>query len=181
MVSGKLIHNDTTQKNNSFPDGLDIQYLGKRNFTWSPKSFFTSVFLPQGYPTSVSDDYASYQFYDTIQAFCSRITGTITTKAILKSVGVGDPTATPLAAATTWIFKDGTGMFGSIIFAWWKGTDFDSNCKKWRLFADILNDSAMFIEMLLPSLPNTTYFLCLTTAMKAGVGNVLGKFISEGF
>lgn len=92
--------------------------MKKRHFL---HNFFREVFLPQGYPKSVSDDYFSYQFYDTIQAFASRITGTIATKAILKGVGVGNPDATALAAAITWIFKDGTGMFGSIVFAWWKG------------------------------------------------------------
>lgn len=36
---------------------------------------FKSVFLPQGYPDSVSEDYIHYQFWDTIQAFCSTISG----------------------------------------------------------------------------------------------------------
>lgn len=84
-------------------------------------NFCRKVFLPQGYPKTVSDDYFRYQFYDTIQAFASRITGTIATKSILKGVGVGNAEATPLSAAVTWIFKDGTGMFGGILFAWWKG------------------------------------------------------------
>jgi hypothetical protein len=29
----------------------------------------SSVFLPQGYPSSVSDDYLEYQIWDTIQVF----------------------------------------------------------------------------------------------------------------
>jgi hypothetical protein len=29
--------------------------------------FLSSVFLPQGYPSSVSDDYLEYQIWDTIQ------------------------------------------------------------------------------------------------------------------
>lgn len=40
-----------------------------------------------------------------MQAFCSSITGMLATLAILKGVGVGDSTATPLAAALTWMFK----------------------------------------------------------------------------
>lgn len=79
------------------------------------------IFLPHGYPESVSSDYFDYQIWDTVQAFCSTITGTFTTRAILKGVGVGDAEATPLAAAITWIAKDGTGMLGRILFAWWKG------------------------------------------------------------
>lgn len=39
------------------------------------KSFLAEVFLPQGYPDSVSKDYMPYQIWDTAQAFCSTITG----------------------------------------------------------------------------------------------------------
>lgn len=38
---------------------------------------FKSLFLPQGYPDSVSEDYIHYQLWDTIQAFCSTINGKI--------------------------------------------------------------------------------------------------------
>lgn len=88
-----------------------------------PLSGLQEVFLPQGYPDTVSSDYLSYQMWDTlqvglcigsekrcllwtaVQAFCSSITGMLATLAILKGVGVGDSTATPLAAALTWMFK----------------------------------------------------------------------------
>ena len=40
-----------------------------------------------------------------VQAFCSSITGMLATLAILKGVGVGDSSATPLAAALTWMLK----------------------------------------------------------------------------
>ena len=39
------------------------------------------------------------------QAFCSSITGTLATMAVLKGVGVGDSSATPLAATLTWMLK----------------------------------------------------------------------------
>lgn len=99
------------------------------------------VLLPQGFPDSVSDDYLEYQMWDTLQvdiylcsgrceiyfdleftqAFCSYLSGTLTTKAIMQGVGVGDAAATPLAATLTWILRDGTGMVGRILFATWKG------------------------------------------------------------
>lgn len=133
--------------------------------------FIRQVFLPQGYPESVSDDYFKYQLWDTVQAFCSTLSGTLTTQAIMKGVGVGDTAATPLAAAITWILKDGTGMIGRIVFAWFEGTSLDGNCKKWRLFADALNDMAMFLELLLPTfVQHSTSILCVATAMKAIVG-----------
>lgn len=40
-------------------------------------TWFTKIFLPQGYPDSVSKDYTAYQIWDTAQAFCSTITGKV--------------------------------------------------------------------------------------------------------
>lgn len=37
--------------------------------------FFQRIFLPAGYPDSVSEDYLDYQKWDTLQAFCSTISG----------------------------------------------------------------------------------------------------------
>ena len=39
-----------------------------------------AVFLPAGYPHSVSKDYYDYQFWDTLQAFASSISGSLATK-----------------------------------------------------------------------------------------------------
>lgn len=89
-----------------------FQYLG---------SLIKDIFLPKGYPYSVSSDYLEYQIWDTCQAFCSSISGTLTVQAIMEGIGVGSKAATPVSAAITWIMKDGTGMLGSILFAWLKG------------------------------------------------------------
>ncbi|XP_063974066.1 RUS family member 1 isoform X2 [Diachasmimorpha longicaudata] len=131
-----------------------------------------SVFLPEGFPDSVHPDYVPYQIWDTVQAFASTILGTLTTHSILIGVGVGESTATPLAATISWILKDGAGMIGRILFAWWNGSQLDAQCKKWRIFADVLNDIAMGIELLLPyfSKTSTTFILCATTSMKSIVG-----------
>ncbi|XP_022201036.1 RUS family member 1 [Nilaparvata lugens] len=147
---------------------------GERKHTlfYGFKNFFREVFLPQGYPDSVSKDYMNYQIWDSAQAFCSTLSGTLATQSIMKGVGVGSSTATPLSAAVTWILKDGTGMVGRILFAWWKGTSLDCDCKKWRLFADVLNDLALSVEMfLLPLAPSySLQILCLSSTLKAIVG-----------
>ncbi|XP_065831555.1 RUS family member 1-like [Oscarella lobularis] len=133
--------------------------------------FIKEAFLPQGYPDSVSSDYLRYQLWDTIQAFCSSITGTLATHAVLKGVGVGDQSASAVAATMTWLIKDGTGMVGRIAFAWFQGSNLDCDAKKWRLFADILNDTAIFLELTGPLFP--TYFILITSiasVSKAVVG-----------
>ncbi|XP_057294803.1 RUS family member 1-like isoform X1 [Hydractinia symbiolongicarpus] len=137
----------------------------------SVKKFFVSAFLPQGYPDSVSKDYLQYQLWDTLQAFCSSITGTLATQAVLKGYGVGDKTATAAAATITWMVKDGTGMIGRIIFAWLKGTQLDCDAKRWRLYADILNDIAILLDLIAPVFK--TYFLfiaCLSSISRSIVG-----------
>lgn len=132
---------------------------------------FKSVFLPQGYPESVSGDYLHYQFWDTVQAFSSSLSGTLATQASLKGVGVGNQEATVAAATVTWLLKDGTGMLGRILFAWQKGSKLDSEAKKWRLFADVLNDIAMFMEILAPFFPAFfTLIVCTAGIFKSIVG-----------
>ncbi|XP_042331763.1 RUS family member 1 isoform X2 [Sceloporus undulatus] len=133
--------------------------------------FFMAVFLPQGYPESVSPDYLAYQIWDTVQAFASSITGTLATQAVLKGVGVGDETSTVTAATVTWILKDGTGMLGRIFFAWSKGSKLDCDAKQWRLFADILNDVAILMEILAPAFPACfTFIVCISGFFKCIVG-----------
>ncbi|RVE69875.1 hypothetical protein OJAV_G00082250 [Oryzias javanicus] len=140
-------------------------------FSFSLVGVFKSVFLPQGYPESVSEDYLQYQFWDTLQAFASTLSWTLVTQASLKGVGVGNQDATVAAATVTWILRDGTGMLGRILFAWQKGSKLDSDAKKWRLFADVLNDIAMFIEILAPFFPSFfTLIVCTAGVFKSIVG-----------
>uniref|UniRef100_A0A8K9V4X8 RUS family member 1 n=1 Tax=Oncorhynchus mykiss TaxID=8022 RepID=A0A8K9V4X8_ONCMY len=121
---------------------------------------FKSVFLPQGYPESVSGDYLQYQFWDTLQAFSSSLSGTLATQASLRGVGVGNQEATVAAATITWLLRDGTGMLGRILFAWLKG-----------LVADVLNDIAMFMEILAPNFPTCfTLIVCSAGIFKSIVG-----------
>ena len=42
------------------------------------------------------------------QAFCSSITGTLATHAVLKGAGVGDSSASAIAATVTWMLKGWT-------------------------------------------------------------------------
>lgn len=131
-----------------------------------------NIFLPKGYPDSVSDDYAAYQIWDTVQAFCSTICGTLCTHAILKGIGVGSENVNAYSATVTWILKEGSGHLGRIVFAWWQGSQLDVDSKKWRLRADFLNDLAMGIEIyVLPKYPHlSTQILCGSTMLKAIVG-----------
>ena len=65
--------------------------------------------------------FQNQKVFSLLQAFCSTVSSTLTTQAVLKGVGVGDEVANPVSAAITWILKDGTGMVSRILFAWISG------------------------------------------------------------
>ncbi|CAD5212836.1 unnamed protein product [Bursaphelenchus okinawaensis] len=144
----------------------------KQNQKFSPKRLFKEIFLPSGYPHSVTTDYLAYQFWDTVQALASSLTGVLSTAAILKGAGVGNQEATVLSAALSWILKDGVGMIGRIIFAWCYGTCLDSDSKRWRLMADLLNDVSFFVDLLAGFLPQSyfVFIVCMSTLMRTIVG-----------
>ncbi|KAM6155882.1 RUS family member 1 [Rhynchocyon petersi] len=142
-----------------------------RGAAWSPLSGLQSVFLPQGFPDSVSPDYLPYQLWDSVQAFASSLSGALATQAVLQGIGVGNAKASVSAATATWLVKDSTGMLGRIVFAWWKGSRLDCNAKQWRLFADVLNDIAMFLEITTPTFPiGFTVTVCISNLAKCIVG-----------
>ncbi|CAD5217062.1 unnamed protein product [Bursaphelenchus xylophilus] len=150
-------------------NGKPISAKAKRS---NYKTLLHEIFLPSGYPSSVTDDYLAYQFWDTVQAMASSLTGVLSTAAILKGAGVGDQSATVLSAALSWILKDGAGMIGRIIFAWSYGTFLDSDSKRWRLMADLLNDVSFFVDILAGTFP-PSYFVvivCLSSLMRSIVG-----------
>ena len=107
-----------------------------------------STFLPEGYPASVSPDYLRYQVFDTLQALCSSMTGTLSTRAVLKGVGVGDATATAMSGTVSWLLRDGAGMIGRILFATVVASDLDHDAKRWRLAADVTNDIGLVLNIL---------------------------------
>eukprot|EP01117_Protostelium_nocturnum_P013465 TRINITY_DN5025_c0_g1_i2.p2 TRINITY_DN5025_c0_g1~~TRINITY_DN5025_c0_g1_i2.p2 ORF type:complete len:454 (-),score=141.43 TRINITY_DN5025_c0_g1_i2:1556-2917(-) len=135
------------------------------------KRFFIKAFLPDGYPQSVSSDYLNYQIWDSLQALCSSVTGLLATRAILQGVGVGNSEATASAAIVQWVIRDGTGMIGRIIFAWFQGTNLDANAKRWRFLADIFNDLAMTLELISPNFPHLFLpLICTSSVLKSIVG-----------
>eukprot|EP00055_Hartaetosiga_balthica_P011748 m.54607 g.54607 ORF g.54607 m.54607 type:complete len:452 (+) comp7722_c0_seq4:54-1409(+) len=132
---------------------------------------FKSLFLPSGYPHSVSDDYISYQVWDTLQAFSSSIMGTLATHAVLKGTGVGDATASVTAATLTHLLRNFTGMVGGIWFAWFSGSSMDGKAKQWRLVADVLNDLAMLVELISPLFPSVFFItVCFASLFRTIVG-----------
>jgi hypothetical protein len=87
---------------------------------------------------------------------------------MFESIGVGDESATAYGATLTWLIKDGTGMTGRILFAWYQGSSLDSNSKMWRLYADILNDFSFCVDLLTPLFARTysMYFISFSGLLR---------------
>ena len=141
------------------------------------RRLFAAVFLPNGYPNSVRSEYITFQFFDTLQAACSYLRNILTTSALLRGAGVGRDGASPIAAALAWILRDGLGMLGSLFFSCLVGSNFDHNVKEWRLFADLINDVGLTLDMLAPLASGSagyTIVASLGVACKTVCGMVAG-------
>jgi len=161
---------------------LEYQYRGKRAMS--------DLFLPVGYPNSVREGYLSYQFYDSIQGLCSYLRGVVSTSAVLTAAGVGDIEATAMSAALQWATKDGLGLLGGLYFSSYASTHYDSHVKEFRLFADIINDIGLTLDMITPHLPRSHLLLIGSIAtlcrvmcgMAAGAtkGSITQHFAMDG-
>ena len=54
-----------------------------------------------------------------------------------------------------WATKDGCGMIGGLIFSYYSSPYFDSHVKEFRLFADIVNDIGLTLDMIAPYIPKS--------------------------
>lgn len=135
----------------------------------------TQLFLPIGFPHSVDDSYLPYQLYDGLQGLCSYWRGVVATKAVLEAAGVGNAEATAMSAAMNWALRDGTGMVGGLVFSYCASHLFDTHVKEFRLFADIINDVALTLDMLAPTFgTNSFWILSLSTICKTMCGMSAG-------
>lgn len=87
------------------PEGRDGGERGPPGAASLLVSRLLTVFLPQGFPESVSPDYLPYQLWDSVQAFASSLSGSLATHAVLLGIGVGNAQASVSAATATWLVK----------------------------------------------------------------------------
>lgn len=114
----------------------------------------------------MTEDYLSYQLYDSLQAFASSITSLLANRAVLEGLGVGDSSSSPTGALILKITGDTISRIATILFAHRMGRAIEPECKFYRFLADIFNDSAQFLDLLTPALP---YFPKLSVIVSAGV------------
>lgn len=112
-------------------------------------SFVKRIYLPAGYPHTVSEDYLSYTLYRITQNLASAIMTVLSTECLLYSVGLGSKVKAT-AAASAFVLKDGLGYFTKIVFGSTCGRMFDSDPKSWRIMADVVEDVGGAIEVIMP-------------------------------
>jgi hypothetical protein len=131
-----------------------------------------SVFLPTGYPHTVSADYTPYQIYDSLQAFSSSIAGLLASRAVLQGIGVGDENASATTAMLLSVLQESVGRIATILFAHWRSRSIEAECKMYRLAADVFNDIAMILDCCSPMLPKAfrVPFFCASSVFRAMCG-----------
>ncbi|KAJ1338444.1 RUS1 family protein [Microdochium nivale] len=134
------------------------------------------VFLPAGYPHTVTPDYTPYQVYDSLQAFSSTIAGLLSSRAALQGLGVGEEGSSATAAVLLTVLQESTGRIATILFAHRLGQAIEPECKYFRFLADIFNDTALVINVFSPALPQyaKVFSLCATGTLHALCGVAAG-------
>ena len=75
---------------------------------------FHWLFLPRGYPQSVSEDYFQYQVWDTLQGFCDYLKGILLTLSFLKGKRFPISLACTLPAMGLCAFHDRTHTISTL-------------------------------------------------------------------
>ncbi|RPD52416.1 DUF647-domain-containing protein [Lentinus tigrinus ALCF2SS1-7] len=159
---------------------------------WRWRQVLSDVFLPEGYPVTVSDDYLQYQIWNALQAFCSSLASLFASRAVLQAHGVGNASASATNAILLTVLQDVFSRLTTIVSGYYLGTSLYPEAKTYRLLADIFNDVAIILDTLSPYLatialsPHHPYIvptsdsplrivaLCLSGASRAICGAVAG-------
>ncbi|KAF9226202.1 DUF647-domain-containing protein [Gyrodon lividus] len=148
------------------------------------------LFLPAGYPASVSPDYLEYQIYNALQTSCSSVSGLLASRGALEGVGVGNASASATHALLLTVLKDAFSRFTTIIAAYYFGTSLYPETKTFRFLADVFNDASIVLDTVVPYIGSInlseswpiiptgatlqTIALCLSGALRSLCGLVAG-------
>jgi hypothetical protein len=147
----------------------------ERPFLEQLTSWLTRVYLPVGYPHTVTQDYLSYTAYRVAQNLASAIMTVLSTECLLYGLGLG-ANVKATAAATAWVVKDGLGYFTKVLFGSYSGGKLDSDPKSWRISADITEDIGGALEVIMPILtfPGSFIIIASFTNVLKGVAAMTG-------
>ena len=139
------------------------------------RSTFVMMFLPKGYPDSVSQDYIYFQLFDTLQGFVGYVQGQLLVLCYLTALGIGNQEATVMSAMSVWIFKDTTGVLVGLCSGLPQVTSIfaqHSTIPFWKMVAELIRAFTGFLDIY-ASLQSSSVFLflsCISTAFNTVAG-----------
>lgn len=138
-------------------------------------AWLTRVYLPVGFPYTVSQDYLAYTTYRIAQNLASAIMTVLSTECLLYGLGLGGKVKAT-AAASAWVLKDGIGYFTKIWFGTIAGRQFDLDPKSWRISADIVEDIGGAMEVIMPLIrfPGSFLVIASLTNVLKGIAAMTG-------
>jgi len=163
---------------------------GRSGFArWDPRLSprLRAVFLPAGYPDTVSPDYAPFIRWHLGSLMFRNILEVITAQSLLVALGMGStPGALPLTAATKWVLKDGIGSLATLAAGSLGGQKCDEDPKRWWMVSNAFEDVARVIELVTPAAPGLFLPLAATatfvrTAALTGRGSLVNGSLMQHF
>jgi hypothetical protein len=123
------------------------QKLDVRSLANNIQSGLRSTFLPSGFPVRTPKGYLQYSIWSWIQDLSTQLRAVLATQRVLEGIGVGREGATALSALMNFIVRDGCGMAATLLFTSVAASRFKADIKRWRLFADIMVDIGITLEV----------------------------------
>lgn len=157
-------------------EGNSSKPSSELSFTKQLQAGLRSTFLPSGYPTKTPPGYLSYASWSWIQDLSTQLRAVMATQRVLEGVGVGREGATALSALMNFIVRDGCGMGATLLFTSVASSRFSSDIKRWRLFADVMVDIGITLEVCATLVPTELFLpmICVGNMCKAICGVAAG-------
>jgi len=133
------------------------------NTSWAWRAF-AWVFLPEGYPQSVSPDYLENQVWDTLQGFLGYLKGIILGLCYLKGMGVGQSGSSLNGAMFVLLTRDSVGVVSGLVAGLPTFTVPFSDLKRLRfhrITSELIRIAAGFLEVY-ASVYSREWFLALS-------------------
>ena len=106
----------------------------------------------------------------------TQLRGVLATQRVLEGIGVGRTGATATSAVLNFLVRDGSGMVANLAFTAAFASKFQTDIKRWRLFADIMVNLGITLEVAAVQFPSYCFLpmICLGNMCKAVCGVAAG-------
>lgn len=173
-----------TEKNIKTGTQRSISFTSNGSSTLSPPppsqsapASIKSFFLPQGWPSSVTEDYLNYQIYSFPCHIFGWMSHSLAGSSMLKAlgIGVGPAGAVGFSAAIKWVTKDGVGAAGRLFVGGKLSAVFDEDPKRWRMIAEAVTSLGLALEIATQLFPANFVTLAGAGTLAKATGRGMGR------